>query len=174
MLEANSKMIYGFDKKKNPYKMFTPFNKVFPKFLVAYNQSNDKKKSDIVGLNKIISIRLENWLSEYPIGQIVATYGNIDPRLSTPELINIYIQSLISYNGFYNIKRIKLPNSINIDILNQLFVSESEYHSEPIDNFDFICNIDPEGCTDIDDVISYSEKIDPLDSEIISVYGIHI
>ena len=65
---------------------------------------------------------MTNWNNEYPIGQIITTYGNIDPRTPITETINMYISSLISYNGFYNIKRHKIPTSVDINILDQIFI----------------------------------------------------
>lgn len=44
VLDINSKVIYGFTKTMKPYKLFTPFNKNFPNFLVSYDKNKKKKK----------------------------------------------------------------------------------------------------------------------------------
>ena len=51
VFELDTKMIYGYNDKKKPYKIFTPFNKNFPKFLVTDSSVTSSAKSN---LNKII------------------------------------------------------------------------------------------------------------------------
>jgi hypothetical protein len=140
ILDSESKIIYGFNHQKKPYKIFIPFNKNFSKFLVAY-ESN---------INKIVSIKYLSWNGEYPIGQIVQTYGSLDPRFDQIKLASIYSSSLVDYNGYKQIRKNKEKIDYKIII--------SEYHTEPKE-FKFICNIDPPNCLDIDDVISYSDNI---------------
>lgn len=154
VLDINTKMSYGYDKNRNPYKLFIPFNRNFPNFIVSYK--NKKVES-----NKIISIKFISWLNEFPLGENIETYGNLNPLLNQLELINIYEKSLVNYNGYTQIKRNKTKYDINK--LNEIFYTD--IHNQ---NFKLICNIDPPGCTDIDDVISYSE-IDEY-----KIIGIHI
>lgn len=168
VLEINSKIIYGYDNKKRPYKLFTPFNKLFPKFLIAYNCQN-------IECNKIISIKFKSWTIEYPIGEIVASFGYLDPKLSLKELASIYRQSLLFHGGFYSVKRIK--NTYNVDTLKKIFNDtinkeqiDQPFHTIKKENdFLMICNIDPIGCTDIDDLISYSIGINGE-----KIIGVHI
>jgi exoribonuclease R len=152
ILDINSKMSYGYDKNKNPYKLFIPFNRNFPNFIVSYK--NKKKDYDP---NIIIAIKFISWLNEYPLGENIETYGDVRHT----DLINIYERSLVNYNGYIQIKRNK--KKYNINKLNEIFYTD--VHTQ---NFKLICNIDPPGCTDIDDVISYSE------TDKYKIIGIHI
>ena len=177
ILEINSKIIYGYDNKKRPYKLFTPFaNKLFPKFLIAY--SGDK-----IAHNKIVSVKLKSWTDVYPIGEIVASFGDLDPLLSILEIASNYRHSLLNYSGFNFIKRIKQNydnEKLEIIFNHEINKQQSEQHfhtvrttdertTDEINNFLLICNIDPPGCTDIDDVISYSE----LNNDV-KIIGVHI
>jgi hypothetical protein len=166
VLELDTKMIYGYNKQQKPYKIFTPFNKNFPKFLVAYENSRSKKSSD---LNKIISIKFNSWIIEYPIGQNVETFCDLDPRFINDNMIQSYSRSLLFYNGFYQIKR--LSNTYDKSKLIEAYglsLTNLSYHTLPKYDFKLICNIDPPGCIDIDDVISYTE----LDDR--KIIGVHI
>ena len=99
VFELDTKMIYGYNKQQKPYKIFTPFNKHFPKFLVADTSVNN------TNINKIISIRFISWQSEHPIGQNVETFCDLDPRSNIDKIINSYTRSLLYFNGYYQIKR---------------------------------------------------------------------
>ena len=176
VLEINSKIIYGFDNKKRPYKLFTPLNKLFPKMLVAFNGQK-------IEHNKLVSVKFKNWVSEWPIGEMVNTFGELNPNTAIIDIATAYKQCLLNHGGFYKIKRIKLPyEEANMKhIFNEaidLPQNLQQFHSKtnPSD-YIFMCNIDPEGCTDIDDVISYKE-IDSSNTDNTNnktkVIGIHI
>lgn len=179
ILEINSKIIYGFDAKKRPYKLFTPLNKLFPKMLVAYNGQK-------IEHNKLVSVKFKSWLTEWPIGEMINTFGELNPSTAIIDLATAYKQCLLYHGGFYKIKRIKIPyDEVNMKhIFNEAINSEQslqQFHlkTNPSD-FIFMCNIDPVGCTDIDDVLSYQE-IDSSNTENgnntnskIKVIGIHI
>jgi len=167
VLEVNSKIIYGYDKQKRSYKLFTPFNnKLFPKFLIAYTTTNN------INYNKIITIKFKSWNIEYPIGEIVESYGYLDPNFPIISLIESYSKSLLFYNGFNYPKRIKLNydlNKLKTIFDNSLKKIDNFHELKLSDDFLMICNIDPYGCTDIDDVVSYSEQCDGT-----KIIGIHI
>ena len=173
ILEINSKIIYGYDSKKRPYKLFTPFNKLFPKFLVAHNGNK-------IEFNKIVSIKFKSWSTEYPIGEIVNGFGELNPTTSITDLANSYKQSLLNHGGFYKIKRIKTTyDEINMkNIFNEAInmsqnIQRFHTRTNPSD-YVFMCNIDPDGCTDIDDVISYQIISSQNNSNKTRVIGIHI
>jgi len=174
VLEINSKITYGYDNKKRPYKLFNPLNRLFPKFLVAYSGQK-------VDYNKVVSIKFKSWTIEYPVGEMINSFCDLDPKKSIIELANSYKQSLLNHGGFYKIKRIKnLQNSTNSD-LKEIFnnaicqcQNQQPFHKirNPND-FLLMCNIDPPGCTDIDDVLSYQENINGK-GEKIGIIGVHI
>jgi len=150
-----SKNIYGYSKNKKQYKLFKPFNKCFPHFLV--NVDNNI-------YNKIITIKFKNWIYDFPIGINICSHGIISPYNDLKIMKNIFSQALLNYNGFYQLKK---NNKVDINI--NFFTQDELIHScdkYSISEFDIICNIDPPFCLDIDDVISYNSK-----SELI---GIHI
>ena len=99
---------------------------------------------------------------------MINSFCNLDPKKSIIELANSYKQSLLNHGGFYKIKRIKnLSNSLMNAHLIQIFnkainqsQEQQQFHKiRNSDNFLLMCNIDPEGCIDIDDVLSYQENI---------------
>jgi len=140
ILECNNKYIYGYNKQKKQYKLFKPFNKNFPYFLIP---------SPVSLYNKIITIKYKNWIYEYPIGENIQTHGIIDLNYNNDIMKNIYSQSLLNYNGYSIIKYNN--TNFNLDINNDNFIINNM--------FDYICNIDPQNCNDIDDVISIKNNI---------------
>lgn len=176
ILEINSKIIYGFDNKKRPYKLFIPLNKLFPKMLIAYSGQK-------IEHNKLVSVKFKNWTTEWPIGELVNTFGELNPTTPITDLATSYKQCLLTHGGFYKIKRIKtLYDELNMkQIFNEAInqgQNKHQFHTRtnPSD-YVFMCNIDPEGCTDIDDVISFKEIDSYKNANINSktkVIGIHI
>jgi len=150
VLDVNNKIIYGLSKQKKPYKMFKPFNKIFPPFLIPF-QAKDKNFEP----NKIVVIKFNSWIDGYPYGEIVNIIGNLDPRSNPLDIAKLYAHGLLSYNG-YTIKTIK--TKIDLELYRHKFNEPSPYHKLPTKDFDIICNIDPPNCRDIDDVISYSKN----------------
>lgn len=154
IIDLKNKIIFGYtNNKKKIYKLFIPFNKVFPNFLVPVS-------NDLSNYNKIIIIKYKNWNNELPIGENIQTYDNLDVNYNIIKLRNIYSDALLKYCGYYNIK----INNDKYDIINH----NNNYHKLPKYKFEYICNIDPIGCTDIDDVISYSIHKNYI------IIGIHI
>jgi hypothetical protein len=156
IIDLIDKTIYGFSKSGKSYKLFRPLNKVFPDFLVPYQL--DTKRNE----NMFILIKFSKWdnKNKYPIGEIVNIFGFININMKSDEILNIYETCLTYWDGFKDkqIKKIKFNyNSDKINKLNELFNSISPYHNIPNRFFKLMCNIDPLGCTDIDDVISYCE-----------------
>ena len=151
VLDCTSNIIYGYNKQKKIYKLFHPINKNFPKFLIA-------QKDEKTLYNKLVVIKYKNWINNFPIGIIVKIIDILDyPK------INIYSEAILYYNGYYDIKQ----NNTKYNILKNKYYDS--YKNKLIkNNFNFICNIDPIKCSDIDDVISY--KIENN----ISIIGIHI
>ena len=150
VLDVNNKIIYGLSKQRKPYKMFKPFNKIFPPFLIPF-QAKDKNFEP----NKIIVIKFSSWTDGFPYGEIINIIGNLDPRTNPLEIAQLYAHGLLSYNG-YTIKTIK--TKIDLELFKHKFNETSPYHKLPTKDFDIICNIDPLNCRDIDDVISYSKN----------------
>ena len=161
LLDASSKTVYGFSKSKKPYKLFTPFNNKFPKFIVQYKGN---------GTNCIVSIKYVAFDSKlrYPLGQITQSFGSVSNAAKNMDLLIIYAAALIHYNGYCHVSKVKFD--VSLHMLNSIYYSDSRvdnYHVKKND-FKFICNIDPEGCEDIDDLVSYHEDGDKR------LIGVHI
>ncbi len=126
LLKLNSNSYIGRNKRGLLIYQFMPLDKHLPIFYVA--------SSDTSRINKYAVVKFLKWdsSSSYPTGQIEILFESTD----------YYKAYLIHYNLHYK----ALPYIIRDH--NQLNVY-SDFHKIPI------ISIDPEGCTDIDDAISY-------------------
>lgn len=140
--------------------IFDPFNKKLPKFLVKIGNTILKNNNS----NILCKINYHNWNKQYPRGIVIEYYGNY-------KNYNNYEKALIDYRC--SIKNIKIKYKDQLELLS--IVKKNVYNNEltyyPNNKFDnnFILSIDPSGCKDIDDVISF-EKINYKKYKI----GIHI
>ena len=127
---------------------FTPINWRYPKFLVPSEIKNNliKKKEKII--DYFVVIQFKEWSSKYPIGTINRCIGPIDNLINKYEVLFYYYPE-------------------NPYILNKLTSQQTVYLTQyNILDVIHIISIDPIGCKDIDDAISY----DPINNKI----GIHI
>ena len=160
-----NKTKYGFNR--DVLYIFEPFNIKLPKFLVKIGDNIIKNNNT----NILCKVNYHSWNKQYPRGNIVEYYGNYyEPR--------IYERALIDYRC--PIKNIKIKkedqNNLLTIIDDNIYKKDLTYN--PIKNdvkndvkneTNFILSIDPIGCEDIDDVISF-EKIKNEKYKI----GIHI
>ena len=141
-LHKNTK--YGFNSKNNPYYIFKPLNHKYPNFLVPSNIKNQSKNYIVIQFNK--------WPieSKYPYGQVLYNIGPIG------SIDNEYKILLHKHNLVYpklKISKTQIERDSNINITN------SDYS---------VFSIDPIGCKDIDDAISFIKKTDYIE------IGVHI
>ncbi len=133
-LELTNKSKYGLTSRGIPIYLFTPYDKRFPHFIVG---SSEKDTSQ----NKIALIKFDVWSKNatFPRGQLQQILGNSgDYKAELQGLI--WQASPLKYpKGAWN------PKTTEI------------HKRKRIEGFTF--NIDPDGCKDIDDVLTFN-KID--------------
>ena len=132
ILYLNKNTKYGFNSKHMPYYVFRPLNKKYPKFLVASSLKNQSKQYIVITFNK--------WPidSKYPYGQCEQIIGSIN------DCKNIYEILLYKHNLIY--PKFKIFKSLI-----------QEHQSRIIKNTQYnVFTIDPDGCKDIDDAISFN------------------
>ncbi|MBD74041.1 MAG: hypothetical protein CMM96_00905 [Rickettsiales bacterium] len=139
-LENNKK--YGFTKKNVPYYKFTPLSGKYPGFIVP------TKRRDKRALYCAISINDWSVKNKHPIGQVeqyIGDVGDIDNETSAL----LYKNNIFPKKNKTTFKQILPPEETDV-----------EYNT---------FSIDPPGCKDIDDALSYRVK----DNGTIEI-GIHI
>lgn len=158
ILKISKKTIFGFNKQKNPYYICTPLNKNYPNFLIAINNKNviDAKK-DIYVLFKY-----NKWIDKIPYGKLINIIGEVgNEEVEYNKILNFY---KINQKKMILNKKYKINQKTAIyDIIKE----EDIKHYENFTN-DFTIAIDPKGCIDIDDALSYAYKNNQ------HIVGIHI
>ena len=154
-LELTSKTIHGHTKKGVPMYIFTPYSKEYPPFVVA---SSEKNRS----VNLLCSVNFLEWKtgSPMPRGSIQKVFGPVG-RLADE------MNALLEYVA--PIKQIENTGDIDRElIVAQEMVQQSEVERGVIRKHlpsEFTFNIDPEGCRDIDDVITLIPVGPPEDNK---------
>lgn len=159
ILEINKKMIYGLNSKKNPYFLFTPLLKCYPKFYVCIN---DKKMKNTNG-KFYITIKYNIWNKKLPYGVLNKFIGKVGEKENE-------IEKLLNYYEI-DTKKYKLHKKYKVSQKSKIYdYIENNELKEYIDmrNQNTI-SIDPKGSKDIDDALS----IEYLEDQKYKV-GIHI
>jgi exoribonuclease R len=135
-------LIGGVIKLKNTYTFgkgdlfeFVPINWRFPKFLV---RSNIKKKKQKVTTNYFVVIKFKEWTDKIPHGMIVHSIGTVDDVRNQYEVL------------FYYYPTMTISPSKSLDVAN----AYSNDGPQIANNSD-IFTIDPSGCEDMDDALSF-------------------
>jgi exoribonuclease R len=130
ILHLNSNKKYGFTKRKVPYYKFTPITKKFPSFIVP---SKDLRR---VAMICVISFNKWDITSKNPIGQIEKLVGVVGDFGAETEML-LYKNSIYPKKNKikYNVEKNSIATN-TIDIYNTV-------------------SIDPPGCKDIDDALSF-------------------
>jgi len=157
-LKVSNKMIYGLNNRKNPYYIFEPIEKHYPNFLVAVN---DKK---IINSNKYhyVIVRYNRWVQKLPHGEPLKVLGEAGiEKVEYERILNSYNvdQRKLNLNKKFKVK----GNSTIYDIIKKEDLNDYEDNREK-----YTIAVDPKGCEDIDDAISYEYK----DNQ--HIIGIHI
>ena len=137
-------LIGGVIKFKNTYTFgkgdlfeFVPINWRFPKFLVRSNIKNSilKKKKDRI-TNYFVVIKFKEWIDKIPRGTIVHSIGTVEDVRNQYEVL------------FYYYPTMTILPSKPLDITNNTMA-----HTHAHTNNTF--TIDPSGCEDMDDALSF-------------------
>ena len=137
---------FGFNEKGQELFEFVPINWRYPKFLVPSNIKKNLIKRKQKVTDYYVVIKYVQWMGKIPLGIIERNVGSIDNILHRYEILFNYYPEMPIKNT---------PPSNSIDKLDVHDVMKHEVYT-----------IDPEGCEDIDDAISYDVKNNRI--------GIHI
>lgn len=130
-LELSSKSRYGLTNRGHPLYLFTPYRKSYPPFIVGCSEKDVSK-------NKVALIKFDSWKSTFPRGHLDRIFGESGEYRAEKEALvwNVCPYKWPPYN--YPIK-------------------QNSNQRKRLEGYTF--NIDPLGCKDIDDVLTF-EKID--------------
>jgi exoribonuclease R len=154
-LELTSKTIHGHTKKGVPMYIFTPYSKEYPPFVVA---SSEKNRS----VNLLCSVNFLEWKTGSPLprGSIQKVFGLVG-RLADE------MSALLEYVA--PIKQVEDTGDIDRELtVAQEMVQHSEVERGIVRKHlpsEYTFNIDPEGCRDIDDVITLIPVGSPEDNK---------
>ena len=131
-IELTNKSKYGLTSRGIPIYLFTPYNKCYPHFIVGCSEKD-------VSRNKIGLIKFDDWSSSstFPRGQLQQVLGQ-SGDLEAERQALMWLCSPWKY-----------PKGVNIPK-----TSERGLRKE-LKGFTF--NIDPVGCKDVDDVLTFEE-----------------
>ncbi len=138
-LELTNKSKYGLTSRGVPIYLFTPYDKRYPHFIVG---SSEKDTSH----NKIALIKFDDWTkaSTFPRGQLQQILGNSGDYEAE-------LQALI-----WQTSPVKYPKGAWEPKTNE--TDEISKRKKITTGYTF--NIDPEGCKDIDDVLTFEELLE--------------
>jgi len=126
-LELTSKSTYGMTRRGHLMYLCTPYDKRYPPFIVG---SSEKDRSQ----NRIVLIQLEEWTAQFPRGSIQQTLGRSGEEKA--EWDALIWQACPWKYPVYAYQPKLLPS------VSRIRLSGTTFH------------IDPEGCRDVDDVIT--------------------
>jgi exoribonuclease R len=132
-IELTNKSTYGLTKRGIPMYLFTPYDKSYPPFIVGCSEK-DKR------FNKIGLIQLEDWSATFPRGSLQKTLGISGDNEAEKE-------ALICQACPWKYPKYEYEPNMND-------TSRTELSG-------FTFHIDPEGCKDVDDVLTF-EKINDV------------
>jgi exoribonuclease R len=132
-LELTSSTTYGMTKRGYPLYLFIPYNPSYPPFIVG---CSEKDRST----NRIILVKFEEFKGTFPRGHLIQTLGSSGDY-------DAEYQALIWQTVPYVYPKHK-------------FVPERKGDIQPIMLDGYTFNIDPKGCTDIDDVFTFQKHTD--------------
>jgi exoribonuclease R len=144
ILEINKKMIYGLNSRKNPYFLFTPLLKCYPKFYVCIN---DKKLKNTNG-KFYITIKFNIWTKKIPFGVLNKFIGKVGEKENE-------IEKLLNYYEI-DTKKYKLHKKFKVSQKNNIhdYIDNNELKDYLDMRNQHTISIDPKGSKDIDDALS--------------------
>jgi len=135
VLKLRNNYTFGNNDKGMELFEFQPINWRYPRFLVPSNIKKNQIKNKEKVIDHFIVIRFKEWVSKLPIGFIDNDLGPIDIVTNQYNVLFYYYPNM----------PITKPKSIELE------------YKEPKDVTltDEIYSVDPDGCIDIDDALSY-------------------
>ena len=150
ILQVSNKMVYGLNSRKNPYYLCKPLDKHLPSFLIAVN---DKKIINACSTNYYVVFKYDRWNKNktYPYGELIKMLGKINDK-------HTEYDALLNH---YNIdqRKKKVPKGFSINNKSQIynFTTKEELVNYVDYTNEYTVAIDPKGCLDIDDAISFKK-----------------
>jgi exoribonuclease R len=136
ILHTTNRTGYGFTARGVPLYMFYPLDEKWPPFIVG---CRDHYSNSI-----IVVVRFEYWTEKWPRGgldRILGPAGNIEVEK--------------------NALRLRVSPPIKLKYDNILPTPNLDFHTKcKDDDFDIVCNIDPDGCEDVDDIFGWKKRED--------------
>jgi len=156
VLKLNNSVLYTSKNNKKPIYEFIPLNKKYPKFLVASDIKNNCIKRKEVITDYFVVIQFKEWTGKFPSGMIYRSIGPINQIENKYEIL-----------FYYHPETPYIPNKFKFSENIQLI----QYNLSSVVN---IYSIDPLGCKDIDDALSYDHLNNKIGIHIADVnYAIH-
>jgi len=153
--------IYYKDPKSNQFLYeFYPINWRYPKFMVKSEIKNNLIKRNENIEDQFIVIVFKEWTNKFPIGSTYKLIGNINNLLHMNEILFYYHPE----QPYTSPQKIIMDNITKNNELSMTY----KFNLNPynISEVNQIYSIDPKGCKDIDDALSYDSKNNRI--------GIHI
>lgn len=148
VIRFHNKYTFGRNEKDVELFEFQPINWRYPKFLVPSNIKRNLLKAKESITDYFVVIKFKEWTNKIPIGTIELNLGSV-------KITNNQYNVLFHY---YPTMPLVKPSPIEIIEPSPPFLSPTIHHE--------VYSIDPEGCKDIDDALSYDKKSNRI--------GIHI
>jgi len=147
--------IYYKDPKSNKYLYeFYPINWRYPKFMVKSEIKNNLMKRKEKIEDQFIVIQFKEWTNKYPIGTTYKVIGETHTILHMNEIL-FYYHPEQPYIPPQKMTLDKVNNSTNNELS---IIHDFKLDTYNISEVDQIYSIDPPGCKDIDDALSYDHK----------------
>lgn len=135
VLKLKNTYTFGFNEKGAEIFEFQPINWRYPKFFVPSNIKKNLLKEKEKVTDHFVIIKFKDWKSKLPAGTIEINLGSVENDTHKYDILFYYYPSM----------PIVKPKMIELDYKEPEKVSvEGDVYS-----------IDPDGCIDIDDAISY-------------------
>jgi exoribonuclease R len=129
-LELNSKTTYGITKRKHPLYLFVPLNTAYPSFVVGSSESDRSCK-------KVVLVSFHSWDDGLPRGSLERILGNAGELVAEDEAL---LWSACPYKSLTQ----------GLEVLGDDCPARTVVKG-------FTFNIDPEGCRDIDDCVTFDQ-----------------
>jgi exoribonuclease R len=141
VLKLRNNYTFGTNDKGMELFEFQPINWRYPRFMVPSNIKKNLIKNKDKVIDHFVVISFRDWKSKFPVGMISLNLGPVDVITNQYDVLFYYYPTM-------PITMDKKSKDIGIE------------YNEPSETTltDEIYSIDPEGCIDIDDAISYDNE----------------
>jgi len=147
VIKFHNKYTFGRNEKDVELFEFQPINWRYPKFLVPSNIKRNLLKAKEPITDYFVVIKFKEWTNKIPIGTIELNVGSV-------KILGNQYNILFHY---YPNMPLTKPSPIDTEHISSVLTTTIQHE---------VYSIDPEGCKDIDDALSYDKDTNRI--------GIHI